>query len=102
MKSKFEGTTKIFRKDFNDRAVYSTSIGKKRQDGEWDNAYIGVQFKRGTDIHDGTKIDIINGWLTFYLNKEGKPVWQIFVSEFETESQLPEGFAVLDDSECPF
>lgn len=107
IRTQITGQTKVFRKDYEDRALYSTSIGKKKQDGTWDNAYINLQFKKGTDIADGTMIDIQNGWLTFYMNKDKKPVWQIFVSEFESE--IPDGFEEVedfaqleDDSDIPF
>lgn len=107
IRTEITGTTKVFRKDYEDRALYSTSIGKKKQDGTWDNAYINLQFKKGVDIADGTMIDIKNAWLTFYLNKDKKPVWQIFISEFETldvpDGAIPEGFAVLEEDEfIPF
>lgn len=103
MQNKFEGKTMVFRKDFNDRAFYSTTIGKKKQDGTYDNGYINLQFKKGVEMGDRTTIDIKNGWLTFYL-KEKTPVWQIFVSEFEvlaSPNAIPEGFMALDD-DCPF
>jgi hypothetical protein len=107
IRTQVTGTTKVFRKDYEGRALYSTSIGKKKQDGTWENAYINLQFKKGVDIADGTMIDIQNGWLTFYMNKEGKAVWQLFISEFEGE--IPDGFeqvedyAALDDSDdIPF
>lgn len=108
MKIEVTGETKVFKKMFDDRASYSTSIGKKKQDDTWDNAYINLQFKKGVDIADGTKIDIQKGWLTFYINKDKKPVWQIFVSEFESEKgSLPNGFEDVtsideDDEEIPF
>lgn len=107
MRTEVTGQTKVFRKDFDERAVYSTSIGKKKMDGTWDNAYINLQFRKGVEIADGTIIDIQNGWLTFYLNREKKPVWQIFINEFEAldvpEGAIPAGFtAIEDDSDIPF
>lgn len=102
IRTQITGTTKVFRKDFDERAVYSTSIGKKKMDGTWDNAYINLQFKKGVDIADGTMIDIQNGWLTFYINKDKKPIWQIFVSEFEG-GEIPDGFSEITDlDDVPF
>ena len=104
--SKFSGDTMIFRKDFDDRAVYSTTMSKKLQDGTYENAYIDVKFKKGVDIANKTKININNAWLTFYLNKDKKPVWQLFISDFGEIVGIPEGFAVCEDSdtdsEIPF
>jgi len=114
MKIDVSGETKVFVKEFNGKPSYSTSIGKKKQDGTWDNAYINLQFMKGIEIADGTKIDIQKGWLTFYINKENKPVWQIFVMEFESEdsNDIPKGSLLKgfeevtsiedDDDEIPF
>jgi len=94
----------VFRKDFDGRATYSTTISKKLQDGTWENAYIGVQFKKDVVLQDKTKMNITNGWLTHYMNKDKKPVYYIFAMDFElTEApQVVEGFAEIDDSECQF
>ena len=101
MKSTFTGETMIFRKDYEGRQLYSTTIGKKKQDGTYENGYIDVQFKKGVNLADKTKIEVINGWLTFYLNKDKKPVWQIFVNEFEQLSHIPSGFKPEDESQVP-
>ena len=101
MKSAFTGETMIFRKDYEGRQLYSTTIGKKKQDGTYENGYIDVQFKKGVNLADKTKIEVINGWLTFYLNKDKKPVWQIFINEFEQLSHIPSGFKPEDESQVP-
>jgi hypothetical protein len=120
MKSTFEGQTMVFRKDHEGKVFYSTQLGKKKQDGTYDNAYIDLQFKKGVDIPNRTTINVENGWLTFWLNKDKKPVWQVFVSDYEVleygeEPQpakkpvdekppaIPEGFQALeDDDSIPF
>ncbi len=106
LKTYIEGETMIFRKDFNDRAIYSTTLSKKNKDGEWENGFIPVQFRKDVFLHNKTKINIKNAWLTFYKDKENKTVLYIFVNEFEEiepkNENLPEGFAVLEDEDCPF
>lgn len=103
LKINVTGDTMIFRKDFDGRATYSTTISKKLTDGTWENAYIGVQFKKDVVLQDKTKVEIKNGWLTHYFNKEKKPVYYIFVLDFESETQIPEGFTQIeDDSSLPF
>lgn len=101
IKSVFTGQAMVFAKEYDGRTYYSTSIGKKKQDGTYENGYIDLQFKKGVEIPNKTKIDIKNGWLTFYL-KDKKPTWQIFVSEFEMEGGDYEGFAQVSDEDCPF
>jgi hypothetical protein len=57
---------------------------KKKQDGTYDNAYIPVQFKKGVEFENQTNIYIKKAWLSFYKTKEGKPIYYIFISEFNT------------------
>lgn len=62
------GKTKIFK---NDRG-YSTSIGTKKEDGTYDNMYLGVTFKKGLgEVENGTEINITDGFLTFWKDKNG-------------------------------
>ena len=75
----------IYRKEFGDKVVYSTRISKKDKEGNYQNAFIPVQFKKDINVEDRSKIKILNGWLDFYINKDNKPVFTIFISEFSTE-----------------
>ena len=103
LKSNFTGETMVFRKDRDGRPpLYSTSIGKKNQDGTYTDGYIGLQFKKGVDIQNKTKVNVTNGWLTFYMSKTEppRPVWGIFVNEFEFES-VADNFEQLDE-QVPF
>ena len=109
LKSKFEGKTRIFRKDFeNGNIGYSTTISKKNIEDKWENSFINVQFKKGVELADKTDIEVINGWLTFYLNKENKPVYQIFINEFTAENeerkaiQDEENYDITSSEDLPF
>ena len=55
LRNNFEGETMIFR---NANGFYSTSLGKKNLSDEWQNKFLSVQFPKGTDIPDKTKINI--------------------------------------------
>lgn len=99
MKIEALGETKVFRKDFSNGAAYSIQIGRKKPDETWENAYMPVKFRQGIDIKDGTKIDVEQGWLTFYINKENKAVWQIFINKFRQLDETPEGFQAIEDDE---
>jgi hypothetical protein len=101
MKVTVRESAMIFRKEFDGRATYSTGLSKKNQDGSYDNAYIGIQFKKDVNLHDKTKINITNGWLTHYKNKEGKPVFYIMCTEFTTEEAEQSGFTELEEG-SPF
>ena len=75
----------IYRKEFKDKVIYSTRISKKDKEGNYQNAFIPVQFKKDINVEDRSKIKILNGWLDFYINKDNKPVFSIFISQFSTE-----------------
>lgn len=55
---------------------YNTSVGKKDDKGEWDNAYINVSFTRDNDpgVEGGFLIDVKSGFITFdtWKTKTGK------------------------------
>lgn len=93
LNSKITGETMIFR---NEKGFYSTSISKGRKNAEgkteYDNTYINVGFKKGVDIPNKTKINIINGWLTFdKYEKDGNSTsyFKIFVSDYEIVGAIP-------------
>ena len=99
MRIEATGETMIFRKEYEGKVFYSTSLGQKKQDDTWENASIDVKFKNGVNLADKTKIEVIRGWLKFYL--KGKvPVWQVFISEFEKLSGIPSGFEPEDENQA--
>lgn len=111
LKTSVTGETMIFAKEFTTstgdykRMRYRASIGKKDKEGEWDNGFIDVQFKKGVKIPDRSKIDIRNGWLTFWKNSQGFPVWYIFVNEFDFvdgENAEPQAAFAEVDEDIPF
>ena len=100
MKIQVTENAMIFRKDFDNGVAYSTTISKKQQDGTYDNAYIGVKFRKGVELQNQTKIDIKDGWITFW-KKDNKPVLEIFVNDFELMDNLPDGIELVAD-DLPF
>jgi hypothetical protein len=82
----------IFRKDYEDRTVYTMGMSKKRPDGTYDNAYIPVNFKKGVELENQTNIYIKNAWLTFFKTREGKPIFYIFINEFNTVKEQANEF----------
>jgi len=107
LRSEFTGSVMVFAKEYQERTFYSIGLSKKGMDGNYINGYINASFRKGVVIPNQTKIEITKGWLDFYINKDKHTVPQIFVMEFETESQeAPEpqeevqGFQQLDDDDC--
>lgn len=88
------GQATIFK---NDKGVYKLSVMNKelQEDGTEKSAFmpIHVGFIKGVEVKNKTKIDIKNGFLTFFkidtgeVNDEGKPIYKkfpkIMVMEFE-------------------
>lgn len=68
---RINGETMIFKNEYG----YSTTISNKKQDGTYENMSIPVQFKKddveAQNIPTKTKINITNGFLTFYIGKVG-------------------------------
>ena len=108
----------IFRKDFNDRPSYSLGLSKKNKDNSYTNGFIKVNFKKGVDLKNKTKIKIVDCWLDFYLNGKNT-IPTLFINDFEivqeqkeesnpypdmktqVESDIGQQITI-DDSELPF
>ena len=125
------GKIKVFAKQIETKngifTAYSGSIGSKNQDGEWDNAYIPIRFRKGVTVEDGTTIDVKNGFLTVQTREDyNRPM--LMVMDFErfqggnsskdkytdkSEKHAPRsfeapteaygsGFAAMDEDDVPF
>jgi hypothetical protein len=94
------GKTMIFRKDFDGRPSYSGSISSKDMNGNWISVIVPVQMPKGTDLPNKTEIDVTKGFEAVYVKRDGTKDRKIVVMEYETD--LPTGFAQVDDSEIPF
>jgi hypothetical protein len=110
IKTTATGKARIYRKDYEGKAKYTTQLSKKDKDGNWANGFIGIQFNIGVELPDKTDIELTNAWIDFYVSKENKTVTQIRCTQFECEGllqvrkpQIPEGFQALeDDDTIPF
>ena len=96
------GKTKIFRKEFNGKPAYSRSISsqewKNGEKGDWIRTYEPVQFPKGTDIADGTMVNV-EGFEAVYKNKDGDIRRKLIVQKYEIEGQNDSDFfgEVLDE-----
>lgn len=80
---------KIFKKE----NKYTVGLSNKKQDGSYENAYFPIQFNKGVELEDKTKIYIKNAWLSFYKweyqDKKGTTFF-IKCSDFETVGETIE------------
>lgn len=72
---------KVWCNEYDGKKKYSASFGSKKQDGNFDNAYMPLKFPRGFDYPNGTEITG-KGFLGF-TKYEGKTYWYIVVMEYE-------------------
>lgn len=82
--------TMIFAKEFNGKTFYRASVSSKDKEGKYRRTYIDVRFMGNVEIKDRTKIDIIDGFLSFYRTKEDKDVFIIVVKAFEEVKEIKE------------
>lgn len=87
----------IFRFESGENIYYKMGLSNKDQNGNYINGYIPVQFRRGIELENKTKIYLKKAWLTFYLKKENVngvdkniTVPYVFVSEFEKVEEVIE------------
>ena len=101
-----KGKTKIYRKEFNGRVVYSRSISsqeyKDGKKGDWIRAYEPVQFPKGADIADGTMVDL-EGFEAVFKNKDGEIRRKLVVQKYQVpEGQPADQFFSNVDEDCPY
>ena len=93
---KISGETMIFKNDFG----YSTTISNKKQDGTYENMSIVVQFRKddaeAQKIPTKTKINIINGFLTFYNSTSGEKKVKAVILDYEVVEKKEEGDSYQD------
>ena len=91
-------------KEYNGKNMvfYTAGISKKEGD-KWVKFYMPISFKKDVVLQDKTRIDIKQGWLDFYKNKDDSQVVKIFANEFdimELPAEQPansDGFQVIED-----
>lgn len=85
--SDITGKIRVFKKTYEEKDSYTTSLSNKREDGTYENMYLSVQFKKDNipAIEEkGTELNIVKGFLSFYKTKEGMPKIKLVVTEYET------------------
>ena len=84
------GSMRIFKKEYEGRASYTTTIGKKNEAGEYENLYITVQLPKDVVLENNTMINVTKGFLSFYKTRENLPKIKIVIQAFEFENKVTE------------
>ena len=92
------GTIRIYKKEFEGKEIYSTTVSKKDQFGNYENLYISVQLPQGTSLENNSKINVTKGFLSFYKTKEGLPKIKAVVQEFEAEDVVKTTTTLYSDT----
>lgn len=100
------GKALVFKNEGQYGPYYRTSLGKKKQDGGYDNANLTIKFTKGNEPTDErTKIDIKEGFLSFTL-KDKTPIFYIMCMKYELDDPnyaMPDSDAFAEvDEDCPF
>lgn len=72
----------IYRNEFNGETRYTIGLSKKKEDGQYENGYMKVMFRKGVSIPNKAKIMIKDAWLSFN-QFENKTYPYIFINNFE-------------------
>ena len=73
------GKILVFRNEYG----YSTTISKKNQDGSYEKMYVILQLPKEVELQNMTYIEISQGFLTFYKDKNGLQKPKIVVMSFD-------------------
>lgn len=95
-------STVIFAKEFNGKMYYRAGIPRKNEDGSYARAYIDIKLPKGTNIADRTKINIENGFMSFYKNKNDENIFYIVVQQFKVVSEKKEETETKNDVYADF
>ena len=100
------GTIKVFKKEYEGKELYSTSLTNKNIDGTYENMYISCQLPKGVRLENNIKINIIKGFMSFYRNKSGLAQPKLVVQEFEIEKDITPKYeetpSYYSDDDLPF
>lgn len=102
------GRTKIYRKDFDGHPAYSRAISSRKfengQKGDWlKPVYESVQFPNGTQIADGTIVDITKAFEAVYETRKGEVKRKLVVLEYSmSDTATDRAYTALTNDDIPF
>lgn len=67
------------------RYVFSTPVGQKNENGEWDNLYIDIVFPKEDKIaFEGSAIvKVEDGFVTFYTSRSGEKKVKVVLLDYD-------------------
>lgn len=98
----------VWRNDEGQFPSYSYTVARKNEQGEWENCYRPLRFKRGVEIQNKTLIAINTAFESFNVGKDGKKYPYLMVTDFnviqEPEAQIdvPMDIPDTDEEVAPF
>lgn len=84
------GKTMIFKKEYEGKIFYSTSIRNKNINGEYTNMYLNIQLPKGIEPADKSIIEITKGFISFYSTKDGNKIPKIVALEIKQDEPKQE------------
>lgn len=95
MSLKITGKTKIFK---NEKGLYCTTISTKKEDGSYENMRISVNFRKGIELENKTDIEIKDGFLSFWKNKDNQFQLKLVILDFDNLTSITnENENIVDD-----
>lgn len=76
---------------------YSTSIAKKNQNDEYEYMRLDVSLPKGAQLENKTKINVTNGFLSFYTTKEGLPKVKVVILNYKDNYEQKERKAIQNE-----
>ena len=73
----------IFRNEKDGRVFFSTTVSHKDMDGNYQNAFMSVRFKKNVEVANKQLIILKDAWLDFFQTKDGHDVIMLFVNDFD-------------------
>lgn len=90
----------------NEYGKYTVGVSKKNQDDTYENAYFPIEFNKGEELENGTKIRMNRAWLSFYKwEREGQKGTKFFIrcSDYSVVEQDTDFNKVIEDAKIdPF
>lgn len=78
----------IYEKEINGVKYYRLQMGKKVQDGSYQNGYIDVKFAKCEPPKNRDRIYLKKAWISFYLSKDKHTIPYVVCTEYETTEQV--------------
>ena len=91
------GKCKLFRNDYENGISYSTTISNKNIEGKYENMYVIVQMPKGTNLESKTSINITNGFMSNYKDRNGLMKIKLVVLDYDIEPEEKPSEYTQDD-----